>query len=301
MRAVSPRGLRSVLVVALLAALVAAHDHPPRLFAESPPDDMLVPGGMARIGASPAPAERPAPGADLRGLRSADWITAGPEPTAADAGPQPTAAAAHPDFLTADLEPAAGALADPRFASVVLIEPERGFGSGFYIAPHWILTNVHVVGEGEMVKVTTYDGVVAPGRIVRRDRERDLALIHVAQAGKPVPLFNGPALRIGSEVEAIGHPEGFRYTLTRGVVSAVRRRAGVAGVERRKVLHIQTDAIINLGNSGGPLFLGDQAVGITAWRWGSHGGLSFAVHYREVLDFLAESAALPGLVAHNDS
>jgi S1-C subfamily serine protease len=288
MRAASPHGLGLVLVVVFLAVLVAAHARPPPPFANRGP--AVRRPGPARGGGAPTPAEqRPTfvLALDLPSGRSALSEAAG----------QQALTAAHPDFITIDLEPQAGAQVDPRFASVVLIEPARGFGSGFYIAPHWVLTNVHVVDEAEVVRVTAYDGTVSSGQVVRRDRERDLALIHVDQPGRPAGLFTGPALQIGSPVEAIGHPAGFRYSLTRGVVSAVRRRAGVAGVERRRVLHIQTDAIINLGNSGGPLFMGDQVVGVTAWRWGSNGGLSFAVHYREVLDFLAESAALPGLVA----
>jgi S1-C subfamily serine protease len=290
MRPASSRGLRSVVAVVLLGALLTLHQKSLTPFAPSPPD-ALVPGAALRLGAPRAPAaEPPAPDLALR----AGWRS-----LAAAAGPQPMAAAAPPDFLTVDFEPRAGAEADPRFASVVLIEPERGFGSGFYIAPYWILTNAHVVDAADVVKVTTYEGITVQGRVVRRDRERDLALLQVGYRGRPVILFTGPKLRVGSPVEVIGHPEGFRYSLTRGVISAVRRHAGVAGVERRKVLHIQTDAVINLGNSGGPLFLGDQVVGINAWRWGSHGGLSFAVHCREILDFLAEDAALPGLVAQN--
>ena len=121
--------------------------------------------------------------------------------------------------------------------------------------------------------------------------------IQASHPGQAAILFDGPSLQVGSAVEAIGHPEGFSYSLTRGVVSAVRRHAGVAGVERRKILHVQTDVVINLGNSGGPLFLDDEVVGINAWRWGSHGGLSFAVHYREILDFLGEGAPKPDRVA----
>ena len=286
---VSPRGLGSMLVAVLLAASAIAHQYAPSSRRAGDPQDALLPGG-AVTGAQPT-----VPGAtsatldlDLSDLRSIVPV---------EAGAEATGGTAHPDFLTADLEPKAGALADPRFASVVLIEPQRGFGSGFYVKPDWILTNAHVVGDAEVVTVTSYDGVKASGRVVRRDLERDLALIQASHPGQAAILFDGPSLQVGSAVEAIGHPEGFSYSLTRGVVSAVRRHAGVAGVERRKILHVQTDVVINLGNSGGPLFLDDEVVGINAWRWGSHGGLSFAVHYREILDFLGEGAPKPDRVA----
>jgi S1-C subfamily serine protease len=290
MRKLSPRGLGSMLVAALLAASVVAYQRPlHRLLADGPPG-ALMPGGIVTGTRSAAPVPVVTLDLDLSGLEAL---------APAEAGAEATGGTAHPDFLTVDLEPKAGALADPRFASVVLIEPQRGFGSGFYVAPNWILTNAHVVGKADVVSVTSYDGAKVEGHVMRSDLERDLTLVRVDHPGQPVALYNGSSLRIGSPVEAIGHPEGFSYSLSRGVVSAVRRYAGVAGVERRKVLHIQTDVVINLGNSGGPLFLGDRVVGINAWRWGNHSGLSFAVHYREVLDFLAESAALPGLVAQN--
>lgn len=295
MRRVSPRGLGSMLVAAvLLAVLVMAHQRPLDRLAADGASEVLVAGGAVMM-AQPAFSGAAAVTLDL------DLVTL--EALApVEAGAQATGGTAHPDFLTADLEPKAGALADPRFASVVLIEPQRGFGSGFYVKPDWILTNAHVVGDAEVVTVTSYDGVKASGRVVRRDLERDLALIQASHPGQAAILFDGPSLQVGSAVEAIGHPEGFSYSLTRGVVSAVRRHAGVAGVERRKILHVQTDVVINLGNSGGPLFLDDEVVGINAWRWGSHGGLSFAVHYREILDFLGESrTAKPDRVAARDS
>lgn len=95
-------------------------------------------------------------------------------------------------------------------------------------------------------------------------------------------------------MEAIGHPRGKEFTITRGIVSAIRKTFSInlprgAGDE---VLYIQTDTPINPGNSGGPLFLGDRVIGVNTWGERQSEGLNFSVHYSEVLAFLREH--LPG-------
>ncbi|MBZ0325149.1 MAG: trypsin-like peptidase domain-containing protein, partial [Alphaproteobacteria bacterium] len=121
----------------------------------------------------------------------------------------------------------------------------------------------------------------------------DIALIKVQRRGLPVKFYTARTLDLGSTVEAIGHPKSFKFSITRGVISAIRRRSSInlpngAGDE---VLYIQTDTPVNSGNSGGPLFLGNKVVGVNTWVVDKSvaEGLNFAIHYSEVVDFLREN------------
>jgi len=130
----------------------------------------------------------------------------------------------------------------------------------------------------------------------------DLALIKVQSRGRPVRFYTDKTIDLGKTVEAIGHPRGLEFSITRGVVSAVRQRPGInlSGGGGKDVLYIQTDVPINPGNSGGPLFLGDRVIGVNAFgaRKDTAEGLNFAVHYSEVLEFLREH--LPGFQAKSE-
>jgi serine protease Do len=188
-------------------------------------------------------------------------------------------------------------LNDPRFDNVVAIFTGKGaLGSGFYIKPDVVLTNWHVVEEAKFVEMKLYDGRETFGKILGKDVRLDLALIKVQHKGKPVQFFSANIIDVGQTVEAIGHPKGHEFTITRGIISAVRKHSSInlpkgAGDE---VLYIQTDAPINPGNSGGPLFLGDRVIGVNTWglKKDVAEGLNFSVHYSEVLEFLREH--LPG-------
>jgi serine protease Do len=190
-------------------------------------------------------------------------------------------------------------LNDPRFDSVVVIYTKtkdgNALGSGFFVMPDVVLTNFHVVEGATFVEMKTYDGQETFGKVIARDAIRDLALVKVQRRGKPVRFYMKKTLDLGSTVEAIGHPKGLEFSITRGVISAVRKeRTALLKGGGTDVLFIQTDAPINPGNSGGPLFLGDRVIGVntqgmskSAWE-----GLNFSIHYSEVLDFLHEN--LPG-------
>ena len=109
-------------------------------------------------------------------------------------------------------------------------------------------------------------------------------MIKVTADVAPLQLSDVP-IRTGQSVEAIGHPRGLSYSLTRGVVSAIRKRP-MPGL--RTVVLIQTDAAITPGNSGGPLLDGDRVVGINTMRFRESQGISFAVHAQEIKRFLAD-------------
>lgn len=186
-------------------------------------------------------------------------------------------------------------LNDPRFDNVVMVfaQGKRALGTGFFVTPDVVLTNWHVVKESAYVEMSLYDGQETFGKVFAKDARLDIALIKVQRRGLPVKFYTARTLDLGSTVEAIGHPKSFKFSITRGVISAIRRRSSInlpngAGDE---VLYIQTDTPVNSGNSGGPLFLGNKVVGVNTWVVDKSvaEGLNFAIHYSEVVDFLREN------------
>jgi serine protease Do len=201
-------------------------------------------------------------------------------------------------------------LNDPRFDHVVVVyvSAKSSLGSGFFVTPDVVLTNWHVVQDKTFVEMKMYDKQETFGKVIAKDVRLDLALVKVQSRGKPVQFYTGKTLDLGKTVEAIGHPRRLEFSITRGVISAVRRHDNINLVSQtgptgqptgggKSVLFIQTDAPINPGNSGGPLFLGDKVIGVNTWGHAKKiaEGLNFAVHYSEVLEFLREH--LPGYQA----
>ncbi len=143
-------------------------------------------------------------------------------------------------------------------------------GSGFIISPDgYVVTNNHLIqsqnGNGvvDSVTVITSDRKEYPARIVGRDEVSDLALLKIE--GKSLPYVSwgdSTRSRVGDWVLAIGNPYGLGGTVTAGIISALHRGiTGVGAYDR----YIQTDASINMGNSGGPMFdLGGNVIGINS-------------------------------------
>jgi serine protease Do len=150
-------------------------------------------------------------------------------------------------------------------------------GSGFIVAADgFILTNNHLVGEAEDIAVQLGDGRKFTAKIVGTDPETDVAVIRIPAENLPyVELASSDALEVGEWVIAIGNPFGLSHTVTAGIVSAKgRNRMGVANYED----FIQTDAAINLGNSGGPLLnLDSKAVGINTAIIGPGGNIGIGL------------------------
>jgi serine peptidase DegS len=113
-----------------------------------------------------------------------------------------------------------------------------------------IVTNHHVIANAEAILVQLADERVAEATVVGRDPDTDLAVLHINLKNLPVvPLGRSDRLQVGDVVLAIGSPVGLSQTVTHGIVSATTRSLGVATFED----FIQTDAAINVGNSGGAL------------------------------------------------
>jgi hypothetical protein len=215
----------------------------------------------------------------------------------AQAAPDDGHAFASPADLAADAPgveppPALEELIARVMPAVVTVQAANSRGSGFFVAPDTILTNVHVVGTNQTVTVRRPDGLTTTASVVSLSPAFDIAVLKVqTPPGQPsVQLGAASDIRVGEEVIAIGTPLGFLdNTVSRGIVSGLRSVGGATLV--------QTDAAINPGNSGGPL-LNRRGVVIGIIKSGYLGsdGLAFAVaadHARAVLEGRAAPAIIP--------
>lgn len=177
---------------------------------------------------------------------------------------------------------------DDFLSSVVVIRNSRGgFGSGFFVTRSGLLiTNQHVVEADSTVGVRLRSQETMLGSVIATDSSRDLAMVSVT--GKQFPWLRLADINeagIGTEVIAIGIPKGLSWSLTKGIVSAIREDNGIR--------FIQTDAAINTGNSGGPLIAlpSGKVIGVNSFvlRDESIEGLNFAVSSEEV------EKAFPGM------
>ncbi len=162
----------------------------------------------------------------------------------------------------------------------------QSLGSGFLIsADGYVVTNNHVIapqgnGEVEEITVTTTDGTEYPAKLIGNDSASDLAVLKIsAPKAFPFVKFGDSAhARVGDWVIAIGNPFALGGTVTSGIVSAVYRATGTGSAYDR---YIQTDASINRGNSGGPLFdMQGNVIGINNAIFSPTGGsvgIGFAI------------------------
>jgi serine protease Do len=153
-------------------------------------------------------------------------------------------------------------------------------GSGFIIDPAgYIVTNYHVIEGADEINVILHDGTDLKARLVGRDPKTDIALLKVKPNEKLVPAAWGDsdAARVGDWVLAIGNPFGLGGTVTAGILSARQRDIDAGPYDD----FLQTDAPINRGNSGGPMFNMDgQVIGINTAIYSPSGGsigIGFAI------------------------
>ncbi len=193
--------------------------------------------------------------------------------------------------------------------AVVLIEAggadgQGGLGSGFLIdRDGHVLTNAHVVEDSTTTTVTFSDGTERTARILGVDTSTDLAVLkipRVPEGIQPVRLGSSGALVVGQDVVAIGNPYGLERTATTGIVSALERTIEAPnGFAIQNA--IQTDAAINQGNSGGPLFdRAGRVIGMNtqiASQNGGNVGLGFAVPIDTIAP-IAQSVIKDGTPKH---
>jgi serine protease Do len=155
----------------------------------------------------------------------------------------------------------------------------KSLGSGFIVTPDgYIMTNAHVVANAEEVVVRLADKREFKAKVIGSDRRTDVALIKIKAEKLPTVSVGDPSkLKVGEWVMAIGSPFGFDSTVTKGIVSAMGRSLP----DENYTPFIQTDAAVNPGNSGGPLFnLRGEVVGINSQIYSQTGGfmgISFAI------------------------
>ncbi|MFA6231304.1 MAG: trypsin-like peptidase domain-containing protein [Rhodanobacter sp.] len=158
---------------------------------------------------------------------------------------------------------------------------EQTLGSGVIVSAQgqgYVLTNNHVIANAQNIQVLLYDGRIAKATLVGADEESDLAVLKIDASNLPViHLADQQPLRAGDVVLAIGNPLGLNQTVTMGIVSAIGRQLNSSSAEN----FIQTDAAINLGNSGGALVNTEgELVGINTLLIGKPAGaegIGFAI------------------------
>jgi serine protease Do len=181
-----------------------------------------------------------------------------------------------------------------RYAPPQMREREVGsLGSGFIIsADGYVLTNAHVVAKAEKITVTLTDKREFKAKLIGADERTDVALLKIDGGNLPVvKLGKSSNLQVGQWVLAIGSPFGLDNSVTSGIVSALGRQLP----DDSYVPFIQTDAAVNPGNSGGPLFnLDGEVVGINSQilsRSGGFMGISLAIPIDVALDVTAQLKA----------
>jgi serine protease Do len=162
------------------------------------------------------------------------------------------------------------------------LEPRRAtsLGSGFIIDPAgYIVTNNHVIADADQITVILHDNTNLKATVVGRDTKTDIALLKV-NAGKKLPAVawgNSDAARVGDWVLAIGNPFGLGGSVTAGILSARQRDINSGPYDD----FLQTDAPINRGNSGGPMFnMNGHVIGINTAIYSPSGGsigIGFAI------------------------
>ncbi|MCG8334053.1 MAG: Do family serine endopeptidase [Proteobacteria bacterium] len=170
---------------------------------------------------------------------------------------------------------------DPFFERFFKDMPQQqrksALGSGFLISSDgYIVTNHHVIAQADKIEVTLHSGTVYKAEVIGKDKLSELALLKIEANGLPyVEWGNSDKMEVGDWVLAIGNPLGFDNTVTAGIISGLGRSVFPNTAYGQ---FLQTDAAINFGNSGGPLFnLDSEVIGINTAIVAGGQNIGFAI------------------------
>ena len=173
---------------------------------------------------------------------------------------------------------------------------QNSLGSGVIVgADGIVLSNFHVVGDATDIRIVLSDRREFVGEILLSDQDADIAVIKLQDPDNlpTIELANSDAIQVGDLVLAIGNPFGVGQTVTSGIISGLARSG--ANVGSQAGYYIQTDAPINLGNSGGALVdMQGQLIGINTsilTRSGGSNGIGFAIPSNMVMQYIAQARA----------
>ena len=174
--------------------------------------------------------------------------------------------------------------------SILVIDTLDGMGTGFYVRKDYVITNQHVVDESNFVNLRDMIGNKFTGQVIAKDISTDLALVKVSQEGVPLKFEEGCSVKRRENVFTVGHPKGYEYSTSRGIVSSIRNIENPFYKATGLKMYIQIDAPISSGNSGGPLFnSNEKVIGVNTWGRTDGQNLNFAVHCLEVQEFIDEN------------
>lgn len=187
-------------------------------------------------------------------------------------------------------EPDVGRLAEQVRPSVVELlgtveeTGDTSYGTGFVVRePELVVTNAHVVQDVGELMVRSYEGaLIASVQVLHTDSELDLAALRVVGLdAPPIQLAPERGTPVGTAVVAVGHPRGYEYTVSRGIVSALRR------LDQEGPELIQMTAPISPGSSGGPLLAADgSVVGVCSLTLTEGQNINFAIPAEQVPPFV---------------
>ncbi len=161
--------------------------------------------------------------------------------------------------------------------SVVSIQTNLGQGSGAIIdSKGYVVTNVHVINGASSISALTYSGKTYGAKLVGYDANMDIAVLKISPTDlKALAYGDSDSVKVGQKAIAAGNPAGLSFTITEGIISALRNENGID--------YIQTDVPINPGNSGGPLINAQgQIIGINNFKFSGFESLGFAIASNDV-------------------
>ncbi len=169
--------------------------------------------------------------------------------------------------------------------------PATSTGTGFAISDNgYIITNYHVVENAEDITVTDYNGKEYPAELIGSEPSNDIAIIKINENTVSTPLGNSSDLKVGDDIMVIGNALGeLSYTFTDGIVSHLSR--SVTLESGRTINMFQTNAAINNGNSGGPVYnMNGEVVGIASAKYASESieGLGFCIPIDDIKTMMSD-------------